>query len=315
MTIKGYVTKFLKFCEYRGLNQKTIDRHSINLRDFAIWLDRKQITKENLREFVLYSKNRKARTNNGLSAEMGLSSYSVNSYISTLKCFVRYLWEEEGFLTDDLTRSITSLPQKPFMPVLLTPAEIYAIIHCPRSWDQHHSWVDRRKYDLFFEILACMGLRKFEALGLRVADFDFEERILGIIYAKGNKSRLVPVPEALGSRLKNWFEERQAKPTEWVFNSRNNTKVGYATMVDELRKRTKLLGIKKRVHPHLLRHCFITELIRADASAMKVARIVGHSSINTTIRYTHLVVEDLKDTIEQHPLNLEKTNQLIKTLV
>src|SRR4030042_230714 len=240
MTIKQYINRFLRFCEYRGLNPKSISRHRFNLTNFASWLGRKQITKETLREFILYSKNRKAKTNNGLSAENGLSTYSVNSFITTLKRFVYYLWAEENFLAEDLSLSITSLPTKPFMPILLTPVEIYALIHCPRSWSKYHTWLDRRKYDLFFELLACMGLRKFEALGLKVGDFDFNENILRIIYAKGNKSRLVPIPKALGNRLEAWFEDRQANSTDWVFKSRNNTPMGYSTFVGELKKRANL---------------------------------------------------------------------------
>ena len=311
--MKQYITRFIRFCEYQGLDPKTIARYLFNLNSFADWLGKKQITKETLREFVLYSKNRKPRTNNGLSQKTGLSIYSVNSYISTLKRFVYYLWAEEDALGEDLTGAIRSLRPNTFMPVLLTPVEIYSIINCPRKWGRYHSWIDRRKYDFFFELLACMGMRKFEALSLKTGDFDFEENILRITIGKGNKSRLVPVPKALGSRLQAWFEDREAKPSDWVFQSRNGTQVGYSTFVDELKKRARLLKITKRVHMHLFRHCFITELIKSEAPAMKVARIVGHASINTTMRYTHLVVDDLKSTIEQHPLNKKIEEPKIET--
>lgn len=274
---------------------------------FSGWA-KKEINKNTLRDFILYSKNRKAKTNNGLSKPMGLSTYTVNSYISTLKRFVNYLWVEEGVLSEDLSGAIRSLRPDTFMPTLLTPAEIYSIIHCPRTWGIYHKWVDRRKYDFFFELLACMGLRKFEALGLKVGDFDFTEDILRINHGKGNKSRMIPIPKSLGARLKAWFDERGSKPTEWVFNSRRGTKIGYATMKDELTKRAKILGIKKRTYMHLFRHCFITELIKSEVAALKVARIVGHNSLNTTMRYTHLVIDDLKEPIEKHPLNFSLEN-------
>ena len=147
--MKQYITRFLRFCEYRGLDPKTIARYRFNLNSFADWLGKKQITKETLREFVLYSKNRKPRTNNGLSQKTGLSIYSVNSYISTLKRFVYYLWAEEDALGEDLTGAIRSLRPNTFMPVLLTPVEIYSIIKCPRTWGKYHKWIDRRKYDFF----------------------------------------------------------------------------------------------------------------------------------------------------------------------
>lgn len=304
MIIKEYVNRFFNFCEYQGLNHKTIIRHEFNLRGFIKWLEDKPINKETLRNFIVFQKNRKPRTCNGLSNKDELSTYTLNSYIATLKKFVYFLWSEEGYLSEDLTGAIHSLRQKTFMPILLTPYEIYSLINCPRKWGIHHLWVDRRKYDIFFELLACMGMRKFEALGLKVEDFNFKEGILRITYGKGGKGRIIPIPSQIASKLQNWFEDRKAKSSDWVFQSRNKTQIGYSTFVDELKKRAKILGIKKRVHMHLFRHCFITELIKADVAALKVARIVGHSSLNSTMRYTHLVVEDLKGPIEQHPLNL-----------
>jgi site-specific recombinase XerD len=225
--------------------------------------------------------------------------------ISSLKLFTRFLWDEEEVLDENLSGYIKSLPIEPFFPNLLTISELKAIICCPRKWGKHHPWIDRRRYDFFFETLACTGLRKLEALNLKVEDMDFAERVVQIKNTKGNKSRLVPLPKDLGKRLYLWFQEREAKPTDYVFEShvKRSKRIGYHTLVDELKKRARILGINKRVYMHLLRHSFITEMIRADASAMKVARIVGHADLKTTLRYTHLVVDDLKDTIEQHPMN------------
>jgi len=307
MEIEKLAGEFLRFCKFRGLSPKTINRHSYNLKCFVSWIGSREIAKEVLREFIIYSQERKPRTNNGVSKQT-LSPYSINSLVSTLKLFTRFLWLEKGILKDDLSPVIKSLPAKPFFPNLLTIEEIRAIISCPRSYDKHHSWVKRKPYDFFFELLACTGLRKFEAMGLRVQDIDFVERIIRVNIAKGNKARLVPLPRDLGRRLYLWFQERKAKPTEYVFQSsiKKGRMVGYHTLVDELKRRAKMLGINKRVHIHLLRHSFITELIKADAPAMKVARIVGHSDLQTTLRYTHLVVDDLKETIEAHPLNKRK---------
>jgi site-specific recombinase XerD len=308
MEIEGLAYQFLEYLKYRGLSPKTIERHAANLNDFVPWLGSRKITKEVLREFIIYCRERKPRTNNGLSKGKGLSIYSINSFISTLKLFTRFLCLEESYLKEDFSGAIKSLPAKPFFPNLLTIQEIKAIIECPRQYDKHHSWVDRKPYDFFFELLACTGLRKFEAMELKVQDLDFVERIIRVRTAKGNKARLVPLPRDLGGRLYLWFQEREAKPTEYVFQSAiiKGRMVGYHTLVDELKRRAKILGINKRVHLHLLRHSFITELKKADAPAMKVARIVGHSSLQTTLRYTHLVVDDLKETIEAHPLNKQR---------
>lgn len=130
LTLKQYIKRFLCQCEYRGLSPKTITRHVCNFNDFTLWLGRKQITKETLRTFIIYSQQRKARTNNGLSLENGLKPYSINSLISTLKLFTRFLYNEEGFLKKDLSTTIRSVKPQPFFPNLLTIHEVKALIEC-----------------------------------------------------------------------------------------------------------------------------------------------------------------------------------------
>jgi integrase/recombinase XerD len=149
-------------------------------------------------------------------------------------------------------------------------------------------------------------MRRGEAISIDVGDMNFEEMVIRVRLAKFNKPRLVPLPIDLGIRLQDWVEnKRKAKPEEPLFKSfhKDARRAQASTFIFELKTRARILGIKKRVHLHLLRHCFITELIKAEAPALKVARIVGHTSINTTLRYTHLVVDDLKGVIENHPLN------------
>ena len=134
--------------------------------------------------------------------------------------------------------------------------------------------------------------------------------VIRVRLAKFNKPRFVPLPIDLGIRLQDWVEnKRKAKPEEPLFKSfhKDARRAQASTFIFELKTRARILGIKKRVHLHLLRHCFITELIKAEAPALKVARIVGHTSINTTLRYTHLVVDDLKGVIENHPLNTRRS--------
>lgn len=157
MEIEGLAYQFLEYLKYRGLSPKTIERHDANLKDFISWLGNRKITKEVLRKFIIYCRERKPRITNGLSKEKGLSIYSINSFVSTLKLFTRFLCFEESYLKEDLSGAIKSLPSKPFFPNLLTIQEIKAIIECPRQYDEHHSWVDRKPYDFLFELLACMG--------------------------------------------------------------------------------------------------------------------------------------------------------------
>lgn len=303
--IEQFLVKFFDFYRYRGMSEKTNERNWYNLRQFPDFIDGKEINKDTVRAYILHCKDQDSRSTNGLGKPKGLTTASVNSVISSVKQFLRWLWLEEGFLRDDISHCVKALKLDPFFPNLLTVEEIKALINCPRNYDRWHNYLDRRYYDFFFELVACTGMRRGEAICLNVGDLDFEEMVIRVRQAKFNKPRLVPLPVDLGIRLQEWLEDRKAKPEEPLFKSfhKDGRRVEAHTFINELKIRAKILGIKKRVHLHLLRHCFITELIKAEAPALKVARIVGHASLNTTLKYTHLVVDDLKGVIESHPLN------------
>lgn len=307
--MQRFLAKFADFYRYRGLSELTIQRNWYNLRHFPDFIEGKPINKDTVRDYILHCKNLDSKSTNGLGKPKGLTTASVNSIISSMKQFLRWLWLEEGFLEDDVSHCIKSMRLPAFFPNLLTIAEIRAIIDCPRDYDRWHNYLDRRYYDFFFELVACTGMRRSEAVYLNVGDLDFDEMVIRIREAKFNKPRIIPMPVELGVRLQEWVENRRAKPEEPLFKSfhKDGRRVEAHTFINELKTRAKILGIKKRVHLHLLRHCFITELIKAEAPALKVARIVGHASLNTTLKYTHLVVDDLKNVIESHPLNSRPT--------
>lgn len=303
--IDAFLVKFFDFYRYLGMSEKTNERNWYNLRRFPEFIDGKEINKDTVRAYILHCKDQKSKSTNRLGKPNGLTTASVNSIISSMKQFLKWLWLEENFLRDDISHCIKSLRLDPFFPDLLTVDEIRAIINCPREYDRWHNYLEREYYDFFIELVACTGMRRSEAIGLDIADLDFDEMVFRVRQAKFNKSRLVPMPLDLGLRLQEWLEKRQDSPDCPLFKSflKNHSRAKASTFIFELKTRAKILGIKKRTYLHGLRHSFITELIRTDAPALKVARIVGHASLSTTLRYTHLVVDDLKGTIENHPLN------------
>ena len=291
-----YKEQLEQYCKLGRLSSLTLDKHLFNLKVFCKWLGKKEFNKENLRSFIIYLQDNKS-----------WKPSTVNSMISTLKILSRQLYDN-GLAEHEFSYSLRSVKVEPFNPTLLTLKEVEAIINCPRNWGKYHKWVDRRKYDFFFELLARCALRRNEALSLRIGDFDFENGLLRIL-GKGNKVRTIPIPELMKTRLCLWLLERKAKVEDWVFAGRNG-KSGISTFRDELKKRVEIIGINKRVHMHLFRHVWGTEAVRAQLPAEKVMKIMGHSSFQNHLRYTHLVGEDLIDTINNHPIN--RVNQIDK---
>lgn len=271
----------------RNLSPKTIKRHEQNFRYLKKWLRTRHLNRENLDLFIIYYlKNHKP--------------YTVNSAISTLRCLTEFLFEKK-IINEELHLFIRSIRVDPFSPILLTVDEVDQIINCPRSWETYQS-IDRQKYDFFFELIARCGLRRGEALSLRFRDFDFENNTLRVA-GKGRRVREVPIPAIARDRLFGWFKERLLKNYDYIFQNPSGDQASHAMFTYELKKRLEILGFDKSIHLHTFRHTFITYAARADKNIIKIMKAVGHANIQTTLRYTHLVVEDVRDVIDDHPLN------------
>jgi integrase/recombinase XerD len=140
-----------------------------------------------------------------------------------------------------------------------------------------------------------MGLRLSEGVNLQVGDIDPESMRVHIRSAKGNKDRLVPLPISTLVCLRQFwsihrhphfiFPSRkhgiQKALTATVPISRGGIQQAMSTVVQQI-------GIKKKISCHSLRHSFATHLLEAGVDLIEVQKILGHVSILTTVRYTHL---------------------------
>ena len=150
-------------------------------------------------------------------------------------------------------------------------------------------------YRVFFFTLYSLGFRLGEGLRLTVADIDGARERVHIRDAKGNKDRLVPLPTATYQLLRR-FWQRHRHPV-LLFPNRHGGLAGARTartpldrggVQNALRAVVESCGLKKNISPHSLRHAYATHLVEAGVDLTEVQRILGHHSILTTVRYTHL---------------------------
>ena len=285
---KILIDEFLASLRRRNLSPLTIDRHEYSLRYFRKWLRARRITRENLEAFVDYY-SRKSSPN------------SVNSAITALKLFTRFLFERK-YIKKELFLYLRAVKTNPFNQVILTPGQVRDILNCPRPFDKYHKYLDRTKHDLYLWLIALTGARKSEILNLRIENIDFTNNMIRI-FGKGRIIRTVPLQMGLRQKLWTWFNERNVKPDDWVFQSRTETRCGSQTLTDDLKKRVKILGLDPRISLHTFRRTWITEAVRADMNPVKIMKVVGHTNFQTFLKYTKLVGEDLIETIEDHPLS------------
>jgi site-specific recombinase XerD len=138
--------------------------------------------------------------------------------------------------------------------------------------------------------LYATGVRRAELAQLRVSDIDSKRMVVRIQGGKGLKDREVMLSKVLIEALREHWLRYQ--PKEWLFPGGNNhtyskpitTKVAWQAC----RQAAKRCGLEKKVHPHVLRHCFATHLLDDGTDLRTIQLLLGHSSLEQTARYLHV---------------------------
>jgi site-specific recombinase XerD len=148
-----------------------------------------------------------------------------------------------------------------------------------------------------FELIYSSGLRVAEASTLKVRDIDFGRREM-VVRGKGNRDRMVPFSAVARDFLLLFLKDRINSPESWVFcgsrGSRACEHIRSGSISERFRTLLRRFGMdKKEISTHSIRHSTATHLLENGASIRHVQELLGHKSIETTVRYTHIQTEGL----------------------
>ncbi len=240
------------------------------------------------------------------------SSGSVARKLSALRSFFRFAVRRGLVKTDPLT-GIAGPKAGRFIPVFLTVDETFALLEAPEVQDTF-MYRDRAMLELFYST----GIRVSELVTRDVADLDFVLEVLRV-RGKGNKERLVPVGRPAIEAVKSWLPQRlqlireragrgRAVEQAALFLNGRGSRLSSRSVERIVKAYGERAGISQIVTPHALRHSFATHLLEMGADLRSVQELLGHASLSTTQRYTHLTLDHLTTVYDQaHPLsNLEE---------
>ncbi|MDP9230096.1 MAG: tyrosine-type recombinase/integrase [Bacteroidota bacterium] len=130
------------------------------------------------------------------------------------------------------------------------------------------------------------GLRVSEIVNVKLTDVDSKRMVITLRQAKGKKDRQVMLSEKLLLLLREYFKE--FKPKHWLFEGQSGDQYSTRSVQEVIQQAKKKAGIKKKGSIHALRHSFATHLLEGGTDIVSIKELLGHTSLRTTMIYTHV---------------------------
>jgi integrase/recombinase XerD len=291
--------EFLAYLRYtRGHSDATCYGYHSDLGIWGRWLkeagkDWQQAKHTDVEQFIAWQLR-----------ERQVSVHIVARRASYLSSF--YRWAKKNGIVETDPVYLADKPKRPQrIPIWLDEQEQNRLEAAVRKVDdipenifghkREHVKKIRQRYEMLFTLLLNSGLRLGEALNLKVRDVRLVNGIAKSVrvIGKGNKERLVPLPEDFGQVLGFWIKDKP--PEEFVFAKDLKGKPPHgASARAYLRRLKERTAIQKQVTPHKLRHTYATNLLNAGAELVDIQVLLGHTNLATTQIYTHVSEERMQ---------------------
>jgi integrase/recombinase XerC len=228
----------------------------------------------------------------------GARRSTVQRRLAAVKAFFRYREATTGQASP--ARPLRSPRTERKLPSIMGGDDIRRLIEFDADDHRPQALRDRA----IIETLYSTGFRVSELVGLDWRDIDEDIAMVTVRSGKGNKDRVVPIGEPALDALKAW---RRAMPVAWeangpVITNLRGTRLTTRSVEMIVARRLIGAGIVGCITPHGLRHCFATHLLDNGADLRSIQEMLGHASLATTQRYTHVSVNHLKEVYRSaHP--------------
>jgi integrase/recombinase XerC len=232
--------------------------------------------------------------------KLKVAKSSIARKLSAIRSFFKYL-NRESILTTNPARLVATPRREKRLPAVLTADDAQRLMEAPGPGNKPDAGTLLRDRAVL-ETLYSTGIRASELIGINREDIDQSSRLVRI-RGKGRKERIVPIGHRaldavnayLGTRLKSI--ESSA-----VFIGPGGKRLTARTVQRILENYRKKLQLLQKASPHTLRHSFATHMLESGADLRAIQELLGHTSLSTTQRYTHLNLDSLMEAYDKaHP--------------
>lgn len=281
-TVTGYLKDLEQFCAF--LRQSG---HACNAEGV---IDIHQVDRLAVRSYLAYLYERRC------------CGSTMNRKLSSLSTFFQFLCRE-NYVTANIAKTISAPRKKEPLPAYLTVDEMFRLLDLPAK-EGFIGLRDRAMLELFYST----GMRISELVGLTLDAVRPEERRVKVL-GKGRKERILPLGRHAVATLHTYLDQRrellarkkpEPPPQQLFLNARGGaiTARGVRKILD------RYLGpaFSRKLSPHSIRHSFATHLLEGGADLRSIQEMLGHASLSTTQKYTHLTIDRLMETYDKsHP--------------
>jgi len=284
---------FLRHLEReRNASPRTVRSYGQDLRQFALHLEQ-ELGRAAQPQEVDHLLIR------GFLAELhrrGLSKASSARKLAALRSFFRYLCRE-GRLVTNPAKLLLSPRREKRIPSVLEPSQVERLLQVPGDGPA------ALRARAILELLYATGMRCAELVSLDLGELDTEARTVRVL-GKGHKERVVLFGVPAAEAMRAWLAARgDLRPkSEAVFLNARGGRLSDRSVRALVARRVRQLALERRCSPHTLRHSFATHLLTRGADLRSIQELLGHASLSTTQRYTHVDTRHLLEVYRKaHP--------------
>jgi len=283
-----------QFCRYledeRNLSPHTVSAYRSDLAQFAAFLAGQQGANAPQEVDHLSIRRYLAKLHKGLTKS------SIGRKLSAIRALFRYLLRE-GRIEKNPAELVGTPKKEQRVPFHLNIDQVTALVSAPQG-----SAASALRDKAVLETLYSCGIRVSELTGMDVGNLDLQAGVARVL-GKGGKERIVPVGSFAAEALAAYLEERgnPAAGSPLILNARGGrlTRRSVARIVDA---HMLLIATMRKVSPHTLRHTFATHLLEGGADLRAIQELLGHASLSTTQKYTHVSIDRLMEVYDKaHP--------------
>ena len=280
--MKNEIGDFLDYLSYeRNVSINTVGAYRNDLESFTTFLcndyltmardliDLRRVDHLTIRAYLAHLARRKLRRS------------SIARHLSALRSFFKYLMREE-LVEANPARGVATPKREKHLPSVLQTSDVAVLLEAPDLSTplgiRDRAWL---------ELLYASGLRISELVGIDIDDLQVRARLVKV-RGKGAKERIVPFGTKAQEAIRAYLQVRNAPEQDALFVNYHGERITTRSVRRLFNGYVRDASLRAGVSPHTLRHSFATHLLNAGADLRAIQELLGHASLSTTQKYTHL---------------------------